>query len=83
VPYRLLGARALASTTFATNGAFALDAAAIAFGAASVLGASGRGTESIEIPDDPTLIGVTLYWQASIGVPGRWTNVERTTLTGL
>ena len=38
----------------------------------------GRATRSYPIPDDPSLVGVTVYWQALLGGPPRWSNLEAT-----
>ena len=35
------------------------------------------------VPPNPALVGGSLYWQAVIGPPLRFTNLETTTVTGL
>ncbi len=47
------------------------------------LDATGRGSASFKIPDDPSLLGMTFHWQALIGDPVRLSNLESTTLSNL
>ena len=36
-----------------------------------------------DVPDELSLVGLSLYWQAVVGAPARFTNVEVTTLSDL
>jgi hypothetical protein len=47
------------------------------------LDSDGHALLTYEIPDDPALVGKTFYWQALVRSPGRFTNLEVTTLTDL
>ncbi len=39
--------------------------------------------KTFQAPSDPFWVGVTVYWQALIGTPLRFTNLEATTFTNL
>jgi hypothetical protein len=43
----------------------------------------GHALLTYDIPDDPALVGKIFYWQALVKSPGRFTNLEVTTLTDL
>ena len=47
------------------------------------LGPGGRAFWSVNVPASPALAGVAIHWQAGVGLPLRFTNVERTTLNEL
>jgi len=47
------------------------------------LRADGTASFVKNVPDDPALAGVSLFWQAIVGNPARFTNVEWTTLLDL
>ena len=64
-------------------GTLFLDPATLVVYGFGALDDTGRDTVSAPIPDDPGLIGTTIYWQAIIGSPMRLSNAEVTTLTGL
>ncbi|MCI0587410.1 MAG: VCBS repeat-containing protein [Planctomycetes bacterium] len=43
----------------------------------------GRASVSFSVPAFPSLVGVSVYWQALVGLPLRLTNLEVTTFTNL
>lgn len=47
------------------------------------LDASGRGSYPVTVPLNPSLVGLTVYWQGFLSGQGATTNVEPTTVTGL
>ena len=55
-------------------------AAGRAFVGRGRLDGSGRDTLALAVPNDPGLLGLDFFWQALIGGPQRWSNLERTTL---
>ena len=46
------------------------------------LDADGHAAVPVPLPNDPTLIGITVYWQALVATPPRLTNLEITTVKG-
>lgn len=42
----------------------------------------GRGAHGLAVPNDPLLIGVEVYLQASVGTPARFTNRETSLVSG-
>jgi len=50
---------------------------------ASLLDAQGRASITYAVPSSPALVGATVYWQAIVASPARFTNLEITTLTNL
>ena len=59
---------------------FRLDPADASLVQVSDLDSSGRSLPSLELPAELSLVGEELSWQALIGVPYGWSNVERTVL---
>jgi hypothetical protein len=51
--------------------------------AEGTLDSDGHALLTYDLPDDPSLVGKSFYWQALVGSPGRLTNLEVTTLTDL
>ncbi len=51
--------------------------------AGGTLDAQGLATLTFPVPANPILIGASLYWQALVGPPLRFTNLEVTTVTDL
>ncbi|MCI0588665.1 MAG: FG-GAP-like repeat-containing protein [Planctomycetes bacterium] len=51
--------------------------------AGGALDAQGRASLSFVVPANPALLGGSLYWQAVVGWPLRFTNLEVTTVTNL
>jgi hypothetical protein len=49
----------------------------------SLLDAQGRASVAYAVPANPALIGATVYWQALVTSPARFTNLEITTLMNL
>jgi len=47
------------------------------------LDSDGHALLTYDLPDDPSLVGKSFYWQALVKSPGRFTNLEITTLTDL
>jgi len=47
------------------------------------LDSDGHALLTYDLPDDPALVGKSFYWQALVKSPGRFTNLEITTLTDL
>ena len=59
---------------------FRLDPGAASLVHVVGLDPAGRSLPRIEIPAALSLVGTELFWQGLIGVPYRWSNVERTAL---
>ena len=51
--------------------------------AGGVLDAQGRASLTFPVPANPLLVGGSLYWQAIVGPPFRFTSLEITTVTNL
>ncbi len=51
--------------------------------AGGALDLQGRASLSFAVPANPALVGGTLYWQALVGPPLRFSNLEITTVTNL
>ncbi|MGH7150706.1 MAG: FG-GAP repeat domain-containing protein, partial [Planctomycetota bacterium] len=51
--------------------------------AGGVLDPQGRADVSFLVPANPALVGLSFYWQAVVGPPPRFTNLEVTTVTNL
>ncbi|MGH7151453.1 MAG: hypothetical protein ACREIU_12185 [Planctomycetota bacterium] len=51
--------------------------------AGGALDPQGRASLAFSVPGNPALVGVSLYRQAVVGPPVRFTNLEVTTVTGL
>lgn len=57
-------------------GRLMVDPAAVVFSDLGTLDANGRAARSYVVPDNASLLGLRLYWQALIGTPPRLSNVE-------
>ncbi|HKB15501.1 MAG TPA: hypothetical protein VKF62_05515, partial [Planctomycetota bacterium] len=64
-------------------GTLRLDLPTMFLVAGGPLDPQGRATLTFPVPANPTLVGLSLYWQAVVGPPFRFTNLEITTVTGL
>ncbi len=53
------------------------------FVAGGVLDLQGRASVTFPVPANPALVGQSLFWQAVVGPPLRFTNLEVTTVTNL
>ncbi|MCI0587422.1 MAG: VCBS repeat-containing protein [Planctomycetes bacterium] len=51
--------------------------------AGGTLDPQGRADVSFPVPANPALVGLSLYWQALVGPPLRFTNLEIATVTNL
>jgi hypothetical protein len=72
-----------AYTPMPNYGILQLNRQNIFFKSVGALDALGQALVARPIPNNPALIGTTWYWQALVTPPRRFTNLERTTLTGL
>jgi hypothetical protein len=81
----LTGSLLLASTALApittSLGLRQLDLAHKVYGKGGVLDASGQMVRSFPVPNDASLVGLTLHWQALIQSPLRWSNRASATIT--
>ncbi len=82
-PWILLSAAGRASLPRPPYGTLFLDPATTSVMASGQTGPEGRARFGTSIPDDPALVGMTIYWQASIGIFKRLSNLEPTSLSGL
>jgi hypothetical protein len=64
-------------------GVLFLDPFAAVIAGTGALDEAGEGVLPVDVPNDLALVGKTVYWQALIGSPGRLSNLELTTITGL
>jgi len=64
-------------------GILRLDPSGIHLVLTSLLDSQGRAAVTTSVPADPSLLGATVYWQALVTSPARFTNVEITTLASL
>jgi len=64
-------------------GTLRLDPASLHQVFASLLDASGRASITFHVPTSAALVGATVYLQAVVAGPARFTNLEITTLTNL
>jgi hypothetical protein len=64
-------------------GMLRLDPASLGLALGGLLDAQGRATFTSFVPDSPALVGLTVYWQAVVAGPARFTNLEVTTFTSL
>jgi hypothetical protein len=67
---------------FVGLGRLRVDPATLAVVAVGNLDAHGRAATVVQVPHSQALVGVTLPWQALVGFPIVFTNLEPTTLTG-
>ncbi|MCI0589954.1 MAG: VCBS repeat-containing protein [Planctomycetes bacterium] len=64
-------------------GTFRLDPGSVHQTLATLLDGQGRASVTYAVPALPALVGATVYWQALVGSPARFTNLEITTLSSL
>ncbi len=64
-------------------GVLFLDPATLTVVGSGQLDGAGKGTMPVPVPNDPALVGTSVYWQAAIGSPMRLTNLETSTFTSL
>jgi len=81
-PYALIASTALAPRSSALLGLRQLDFTQRVYQRQGALDAAGRSERGFFVPRTPALLGATLYWQALVGTPLRWSNRETTTLVG-
>ncbi len=62
-------------------GLLQLDPSSTSVVASGTLSKKGEASWSTAVPNQPALLGSTLYWQALVGAQPRLTNAERTTFT--
>jgi hypothetical protein len=79
--WRIAAARALGHTSIPPFGTWFLAPPLLHWSSGS-FDVQGRASSSLSIPNEPSLIGTSLYWQALIGPPSRFSNVETTTIVG-
>jgi len=80
-PFRLFATRGLLAQPEPTRVGLlhiALNGSAPSWG--GTIGNDGTTVLSFPVPHHPALVGVTVYWQALVGSPARWSNFERTDL---
>lgn len=81
-PYFLFSARALGPALATPLGIWHLAPASTALFVRGALDRDGKGTVRSRVPDVPSLVGRTLYWQALVSTPPVLTAFERTTVSG-
>ncbi len=64
-------------------GTLRLDPSSMFFLIGGLLDADGRASLTYPVPANSALVGASLYWQALVAAPARFTNLEITTLTDL
>jgi len=64
-------------------GTLRLDPTGIHLASSGLLDGLGRAAALFSVPSTPSLVGATVYWQALVTSPARFTNLEITTLTDL
>ncbi|MCI0586799.1 MAG: VCBS repeat-containing protein [Planctomycetes bacterium] len=74
---------ASASLPLPPLGTLRLDPSTLSVVASGSLDPQGRTTVSYLVPSNPVFVGTSLYWQAVVGPPLRFTNLEVTTVTNL
>jgi hypothetical protein len=72
-----------ASVAIPPFGTLRLDPLSLNLSHSGILDAQGRASVTLAVPAIPSLIGTTVYWQALVTSPTRFTNGEKTFLTGL
>jgi len=72
-----------ASVPIPPFGTLRLDPANLNQVFASLLDAQGRASITFAVPANAALVGASVYWQAVVASPARFTNLEITTLTNL
>ena len=79
----LWGSLATANVPTPPYGLLRLDLAQGARVGVGFLDSQGRAQDTVAIPDDSSLIGVEVFWQAAIGTPVRLSNLQVTVLDDL
>ena len=79
--WRLFAAMSLGEPKTSVFGTYLLDEATVFLGRHGRFGPTGQETVRFMAPDNPALVGTTVYWQALIGAPPRWSSFEKTTFT--
>ena len=82
-PWHLFAATGTGNVPLPPFGTLLLDPGRLFAIASGGLDPRGRASLTFGIPNDPTLVGLDLYWQALIGSPLRFANLEVTRITGL
>ena len=65
------------------TGTLRIDPATVFFTASGLLDRNGHAEVTWLVPNDLSLEGTTYYWQAEVGLPVKYTNLEKTTFTDL
>ncbi len=79
----LAASLASASIPLPPFGMLRLDPATLFVVAGGALDSQGSASLSFLVPSSPTLVGVSVYWQAAVAPPALLTNLEITTATSL
>ena len=82
-PWTLAFSLAAANIPLAPLGTLRLDPTTLHPTLAGTLDAQGRGSATYAVPANAALLGIPVYWQALVGSPPRFTNLETTTATNL
>ncbi|HKB17087.1 MAG TPA: hypothetical protein VKF62_13555, partial [Planctomycetota bacterium] len=64
-------------------GTLRLDPTVLIFLLGGLLDGQGRAGPTFPVPAVPALVGATMFWQALVVGPARFTNLEKTTFTNL
>ncbi|MEM7309449.1 MAG: VCBS repeat-containing protein [Planctomycetota bacterium] len=72
-----------ASFDFGVAGVLGIDPSALVTVDAGQLDGEGRALREFQVPADVALVGAELLWQALLGIPAAFTNVERAVFTEL
>jgi len=81
--WMLAASLATASIPIPPFGTLRLSPATLFHVGSGTLDPQGRGSVTFLVPSSPTLVGVSVYWQALVGPPPLLTNLEITTVTNL
>jgi hypothetical protein len=81
--WRLVASRFRAHIPVPPYGTLWIDPAGILYDQMGNFDTDGRAFTSLDVPSWPTLVGFTLYWQAVVAPPVKFTNLEITTFTDL
>ncbi len=82
-PYVLGFAQGKATIPFPPYGTFMLDPATFVHVFEGVIGPGGVVSPGGPVPNNPALVGFSLYWQGAVGFDFKLTNAETTTFTSL
>ncbi|HET6204992.1 MAG TPA: FG-GAP-like repeat-containing protein [Planctomycetota bacterium] len=82
-PWVLGASLASANLLLPPFGALRLDPSTLFLVGGGALDSQGRASVSFLVPSNPFLVGVSVYWQAVVGAPLLFTNLEITTATNL